>query len=145
MSVSIDVLARASRAPQVAVNPELDAALAGLDRTLAELAPQLAVEYYGPEVGVGKGRHVYRLVVRAHEWQIHQPTWSLRVCTALPHAGWRADWTIQGASRLRKQNIVRVLPEFLAGYAEAVRDAGKQDTDAGRTLRQLATLFAVPA
>lgn len=139
----IDFLARQCRAAEIQLGAPLDGALTELDSLLATLAAELEVEYYGPEVGIESGRHVYRLVVRPHEWRIHQPRWSLKVCTALPHAGWRADWPVQGASRLRKRRIVSALPAFFAGYTAAVNAAGKGDTRAGQRLVELACRFRV--
>ena len=138
----LDLLIAQARAPQVGVDAALDAALTQLDRMLADLARDLAVEYYGPSIGVDGGRAVYRLVVRAHEWRIHEREWSLKICTALPHAHWRADWAIQSAARRRKMLIVHALPEFFAGYAAAVAAAGKQATNAGRRLQDVARRFA---
>jgi hypothetical protein len=142
MQAFIDYLAAQSRAPQVRIDMQLDSALAQLDKMMEGLARELQVEYYGPEIGVSEGRHVYRLVVRAHEWEIHNPTWSLKVCTALPHAGWRADWAVQGVARLRKALVVQALPAFFAGYAQAVAEAGKSETKAGQRLAELARAFA---
>jgi hypothetical protein len=141
MSTFIDFLAAQSRAPEIAPDAPLDAALARLDRMLAELAAELEVEYYGPEVGIAAGRQVYRLVVRRHTWRILAPGWSLKICTALPHAGWRADWPVQGAGRLRQRAVVRALPAFFAGYREAVRAAGRADSPAGRRVAELAARF----
>lgn len=142
MQPFIEHLISQSRAQKVGVDEELDAALARLDAQLAQLAGELQVEYYGPEIGVAAGRHVYRLVVRAHEWEINNPTWSLKVCTALPHARWRADWAVQGVSRLRKPLVVQALPAFFAGYAEAIAVAGRADTPAGRQVMEFARAFA---
>lgn len=138
----LDLLATQARAPQVRIDDALDAALTQLDHMLTNLARDLQVEYYGPAIGVDAGREVYRLVVRAHEWRIHQHEWSLKICTALPHAGWRADWAIQSAARRRKILVVQALPEFFVGYYAAVCAAGKQDTNAGRRLGELARRFA---
>ncbi len=131
-----------SCAQTVRVDEELDTALAQLDALLARLAGDLQVEYYGPEIGVAAGRHVYRLVVRAHEWEINDLTWSLKVCTALPHARWRADWAVHGVGRLRKPLVVQALPAFFAGYAAAIRAAGRAETPAGRQVTELAGAFA---
>jgi hypothetical protein len=142
MQPFIEHLITQTRTQTVRVDEELDAALAQLDVLLAQLAGDLRVEYYGPEIGVAAGRHVYRLVVRAHEWEIHNPTWSLKVCTALPHAHWRADWAVQGVGRLRKPLIVQALPAFFAGYADAIVAAGQADTPAGRQVTELSRAFA---
>jgi hypothetical protein len=142
MQPFIEHLINQSRAQTVQVDEALDAALAQLDALLAQLAGALRVEYYGPEIGVGAGRHVYRLVVRAHEWEINNPTWSLKVCTALPHAGWRADWAVQGVARQRKALVVQALPAFFDGYATAIAAAGEADTPAGRQVVELARVFA---
>ena len=142
MQTFIEDLARASRAPALRPDGELDAALTQLDKMMEGLARELEVEYYGPAIGIGAGRDVYRLVVRAHEWEIKRPTWSLKVCTALPHAQWRADWAVQGASRQRKALIVRALPEFFAGFAQAIAEAGKGDSAAGKRVGEIAQRFA---
>lgn len=142
MQTFITDLARASRAETVRMTADLDAALTQLDNMMAGLARELQVEYYGPAIGIGEGRDVYRLVVRAHEWEIKQPSWSLKVCTALPHAQWRADWAVQGTSRQRKSLIVRALPAFFTGFAEAIAQAGKGDSSAGRRVQELARHFA---
>ncbi len=142
MQPFIEHLVRQCRAQTVRVDDELNAALAQLDTLVGQLASELRVEYYGPEIGVGAGHHVYRLVVRAHEWEINNPTWSLKVCTALPHAGWRADWAIQGVGRLRKALVVQALPAFFAGYGAAIATAGQANTPAGRQVIELARIFA---
>lgn len=142
MQPFIEHLIAQSRAGTVRVDEGLDAALAQLDALLARLADALRVEYYGPEIGVAAGRHVYRLVVRAHEWEINDPAWSLKVCTALPHARWRADWAVQGVGRLRKALVVQALPAFFTGYAAAIAAAGRGDTPAGRQVAELAGAFA---
>ena len=142
MQTFLELLVAQSRAPEVVVNGQLDAALTQLDSMIARLAEDVAVEYYGPDIGINAGKEVYKLVVRQHEWQIHEPAWSLRVCTALPHAGWRADWAIQGASRLRKKNIVKALPAFFVGFAAAITQAGKAETNAGSRILQLSKLFS---
>lgn len=141
MSSFIDLLVERSRAPRPRIDQELEHALFQLDTMLESLAADLQVEHYGPAVGLGSGAHVYRLVVRPHEWLIDQHVWGLRVCTALAHARWRADWTLHGASRLRKQEILRQLPDFFSGYADSIRAAGKADTNAGRRVIDLAKRF----
>ncbi len=138
----IDLLVARSRVVDPRVDQELDDALARLDVMLAALAADLGVEYVGPEVGLGAGRHVYRLVVREHVSLNGRQDWSVRVCTALPCAGWRAEWTLHGASRLRKGVIVSCLPEFFAGYAQAVAAAGRDGTNSGVRLAGLAQRFA---
>lgn len=142
MQAFVDLLINRSRANVVDVDAALDDALIRLDALLADIAGQLTVEYYGPAVGIDAGRDVYKLVVRQHEWRIHEKTWSAKVCTALPHAQWRADWAMQGTGRLRKQLIVKALPAFFSGYAAAAVAAGKSETIAGRRLAELAALFA---
>lgn len=141
MSDYLNVLVEQSRATRVAITPELDAALAGLDAEFERLAPELEVEYVGPGVGVEGNESVYRLVVRPHEWTIHQPSWSLKICDALPNAGWRAAWAVQGASRARKAMVVQALPDFLHGYAGAVAAAGKDASPAGQRVREMAERF----
>ena len=123
-------LAEQSRLDLVPVNASLDDALAHLDNMLSGIAAALQVEYIGPYVGV-ETLQAHAMVVRAHEWQIHQPSWSMKICSAIPEAQYRAEWPAQGASRLRKRLIVKALPVFFAGYAAAARQAGKADTTAG--------------
>lgn len=137
----IELLAEQAGRERVAVTPELDAALTELDRTFEELAPALEVEYVGPGVGVEGAEDVYRLVVRPHEWVMGSPSWSLKICDALPNAGWRVSWAVQGASRARKAMAVKALPAFFAGYLQAVRAADKSDTEAGQRLAALAQSF----
>ncbi len=141
MATFIDLLVTLSQAAQPRIDLELERALLQLDCMLELLAGDLQVEHFGPVVGLGAGANAYRLVVRAHVLQADQLVWGLRVCTALPHAGWRADWTVQGASRLRKQKILRQLPEFFSGYADSIRAAGKADTNAARRIIELAQRF----
>ena len=129
----INHLVAQSRLGTVTVNATLHDALTHLDNMLAGLAEALQVEYLGPYVGV-ETLLAHRMVVRPHEWKIHQPSWSMKICSAIPEANYRAEWPAQGSSRLRKQLIVKALPEFFAGYAEAVRTAGKIDTPAGQRL-----------
>lgn len=140
MHAFVDVLLERSRGAKGIDAPAVDA-LCRLDAMMTEIASALQVEYYGPEVGVGAGRHVYRLVVRAHEWETGSAAWSLKVCTALPHAKWRADWSVQAASRQRKMHILAALPAFFAGYAAAVIAAGKAESAAGRRVTALAQRF----
>lgn len=139
----VELLAARARDAEFVVDAQLDRALAQLDRTLAQLAAELRVEYFGPHVGVGAGRAVYRLVVREHRFRYDELAWSLKVCTALPHAQWRADWAIQGVSRARKILIVRALPAFFAGYASALTQAGCHESGAARRVRALAAIFDV--
>ncbi|MEJ2508226.1 MAG: hypothetical protein P8009_01885 [Gammaproteobacteria bacterium] len=137
----IEFLAEQAGRERIAVTPELDAALTELDAAFEELAPALAVEYVGPGVGVEGAEDVYRLVIRPHEWVMGAPSWSLKICDALPNAGWRVAWAVQGASRARKSMCVKALPQLLRGYVEAVRAAGKADTEAGQRLAALAEQF----
>lgn len=125
------------------ISPELDAALAELDREFETLAPALEVEFVGPGVGMADmhAEHVYRLVVRFHRWDVNTEGWGLKVCDALPNCELRPMWPVQGIGRLRKKQLVKVLPEFLAGYARAVREAGKADTPAGRRVLEIAQLL----
>ncbi len=141
METFIDLLVARGRAVEPQVDRQLDNALMRLSMMLEALAAELRVEYLGPEVGLGPGVHVYRLVVREHECEWQRRVWSVRVCTALPHAGWRAEWTLPGASRLRKRIIVRCLPEFFHGYGQAILAAGKDRTNAGMRVLELARRF----
>ncbi len=120
-------------------------ALGRIDHVLCALAGVLEVEYYGPEVGLGAGREVYRMVVRRHHLGADMDVWGLWICTALPHAQWRPAWRMPDAGRLRKQLVVKALPAFFQGYAEAVRDAGKAGTNAGRRLLALARMVSAVA
>lgn len=134
------LLKERSRLRAIRVDDELTAALARLDRMLAQLCAALEVEYCGPCVGVEKAE-VHRLVVRAHEVAPSRREWGLKVCLAAGEARWRAEWSIQGAGRLRKRLIVQALPEFLAGFAQAVEESGKGETPAGRRVLELARWF----
>lgn len=138
MSAYLQLLAEQATRERIAVTPALDQALAALDAELEALAPELQVEYIGPGVGVEGKEEVYRLVVRPHEWVMGQPAWSMKVCDALPNAGWRAAWAAHGVSRARKAMVVKRLPEFMRGYADCIRAAGKADTTAGRRIQELA-------
>lgn len=142
MKVSQSIAHLAAQTPTpLAVDPEAERGLRELDRMLAGLASELQVEYYGPEVGLGAGQPVYRLVVREHVFGTGEQAWGLKVCTALPQAKWRADWSIHAVARLRKRAVIAALPAFFAGYAAAVAQAGKETTAAGRRVAQLAQLF----
>ncbi len=134
-------LALEARNPRVRVDPALDEALAQLDRLLEGLCAELQVHYVGPPVGV-EAREVHRLVVTAHAWTAGAPVWGVRVCSARSPSGWRAEWTLAGAGRLRKRLIVQALPEFLEGFVQAVAAAGKADTPAGRRLVRLREAFS---
>ncbi len=142
MTPFIELLVARSRASMPRVDLDLERALVQFDAMLEQLAADLQVEHYGPEIGLGAGAQVYRMVVRPHEWHLGKRMWSLRICTALPHARWRADWAIQGASRLRKQKIVSGLPDFLCGYASAIQAAGKAATNSGQRVLELARRFS---
>gem|GEM_PF-2236785 len=141
-NVNVQLLAAEAARERVVITPALDKALAALDAELESLAPELQVEYIGPGVGVEGKEDVYRLVVRPHEWAIHEPSWSLKVCDALPNADWRAAWAVQGVSRARKAEVVRKLPEFMREYAERIREAGKAETAAGRRVQELAAALS---
>jgi hypothetical protein len=134
-------LASQSRAPRVVVNATLDDALTHLDHLLEGVAAALQVEYYGPYVGV-ETPEAHQLVVRAHEWVIHQHLWSLKVCSTAPQAEWRAEWPIQGCSRLRKVRIVQALPDFFAGYCAAVDASEQAASPSALRIRDLAARFA---
>lgn len=136
----IAFLVEQSRLENVPVNAALDDALTHLDNMLTGLGEALQVAYLGPCVGV-ETPEAHQMVVRPHEWQIHQPAWSMKICSTAPQANLRAEWPAQGASRLRKARIVKALPAFFAGYAEAVREAGKDGTAAGQRVLELARRF----
>ena len=133
-------LAEQSRLDSIAINAALDDALTHLDNMLGGLADALQVAYFGPFVGV-EILTAHRMVVRAHEWHIHQPSWSMKICSAASAANYRAEWPAHGCSRLRKRLIVKALPEFFNGYTEAVRLAGKIDSPAGQRLAALNLQF----
>lgn len=137
----IRYLAEQSQNDVIPINSTLDDALTHLDNMLTGIAAALQVEYIGPYVGV-ETLKAHAMVVRAHEWQIHQPSWSMKICSAIPEANYRAEWPAQGASRLRKRLIVRALPTFFAGYAEAIQQAGKADTTAGRRVLAMQQQFS---
>ena len=141
---SVEFLAAQARAAHPRLGPELDRALRELDAEMSALAEALQVEYLGPGVGMRDmgAEHVYRLVVRYHVWNVSEAGWGLKVCDALPNAGLRPMWAIHGVSRLRKRQLVQALPEFFRGLAEAVQQAGKADTEAGRRVLALAEAFA---
>lgn len=141
MSSFIDLLVTQSKADRVVISAELDQALTELDQAFEEIAPELAVEYVGPGIGVEGNEDVYKMVIRPHEWQMNKPSWSLKVCDALPNADWRAAWTVQGSSRLRKQMLVKKLPEFFAGLTQAIEAAGKADTAAAARVQEMASKF----
>ncbi len=145
MSDYLVQLAEQAQRDRITPSKELDAALARLDEELEALAPVLEVDYVGPGVGVEGKEDVYRLVVRAHEWRIGEHSWSLKICDALPNAGWRAAWSVQGASRARKAMAIARLPEFMAGFAAAVRAAGKADSAAGRRVQEMAAALGAGA
>ena len=141
MNDFVTLLAERSRTARPKVDTALDDALARLDRLLAGVSADLQVEYYGPCVGV-EAAATHRLVVRAHLWDGGRPQWGVKVCSAAPQAHWRAEWTLQGAGRLRKVLIVRALPDFFAGYAHAVAAAGRAESDGGQRVAGLAQRFA---
>ncbi|HDP89338.1 MAG TPA: hypothetical protein ENN42_05200 [Thioalkalivibrio sp.] len=144
MSDYIDFLAAQAKQDNVPVTPELDAALAALDAEFETLAPQIEVEYVGPGIGMAdmQAEHVFKLVVRYHVWDVFKEGWGLKVCDALPNSSLRPMWPVQGVSRLRKKQLVQALPRFFAGYAEAVKAAGKTDTEAGQRALAMASAFA---
>lgn len=136
----IALLVEQSRLQSVAINPALDDALTHLDHALAGLCEAVQVEYRGPYVGV-ETLLAHQMVVRQHEWKIHQPAWSMKICAAAPAANCRAEWPIQGVSRLRKALVVKALPEFFAGFAAAITQAGKDGTAAGQRVLELSRRF----
>lgn len=138
MTDFIDLLARHCHEDPPRVTAEVTAALARLDELLEALAPELEVEHYGPGVGLDGAPQAYRLVIRVHEWVPKRPAWSLKVCDATAHGGWRATWTVQGTGRLRKERVLTVLPEFFAGYLHAIERTGKAESGAGRRVAALA-------
>ncbi|NOT17015.1 MAG: hypothetical protein HOP20_02960 [Sulfuriferula sp.] len=136
----IQHLVNQSKLATPAINHALDDALTHLDHSLAGIAAALEVEYIGPFVGV-ETLKAHAMVIRAHEWQIHQHTWSMKICSAVAEANYRPEWPAQGASRLRKRLIVQALPAFFAGYTAAVQAANKLDTPAGKRLTAINAQF----
>ena len=141
MNDFVALLVERGRAARPMVDAALDDALTRLDHLLAGVSADLGVEYYGPCVGV-EAVAAHRLVVRAHAWDMGRPEWGVRVCSAAPQAHSRAEWTLQAAGRLRKALIVRALPEFFAGYAQAVAAAGRAQGASGQRVVELARRFA---
>jgi hypothetical protein len=135
----LEILAERVGAEHVVIDAGLDQALAELDRVMERLGMALEVEHVGPGVGMADmgAEHVYRLVMRRHRWDVFTESWGLKVCDALANCELRPMWPLQGTARLRKRQVVRVLPEFFAGYIRAVIEAGKSDTAAGRELRDI--------
>jgi hypothetical protein len=129
---------------RVPVTGELDEALAALDSEMARLADALRIEHVGPGVGMADmgAEHVYRLAVRCHVRDTTTAGWGLMVCDALDNNDLRPMWSMQGVGRLRKRQLVSVLPEFFRGYAEAIRSAGKAGTDAGRRVTEIAAILS---
>jgi hypothetical protein len=140
----LEILAERAGAEQVVIDAGLDQALAELDRVMERLGTALEVEHVGPGVGMADmgAEHVYRLVMRRHRRDVFTEGWGLRVCDALANCELRPMWPLQGTARLRKRQVVRALPEFLAGYLRAVVEADKSDTVAGRELRKIAEAMA---
>lgn len=143
MNDVIALLAARCAAPRFVADPALDRALERLNRALDALGEELAVHHVGPAVGVER-RDVHRLVIAAHAWAPGVTMWGLRVCSATAAGGWRAEWTLAGAGRLRKALIAAAVPELLAGYAGAVTAAGRHGTPAGRRLLELARSAGAP-
>lgn len=143
MDEVMNLLARQVSAPRVIINEMLDVALHALDQRLETLSALLEVEYLGPGVGMQDmdAEHVFRLAVRHHVWDVAHAAWGLKVCDALPNGGLRPMWPIYGVGRLRKQQLVRALPEFFQGYVAAVVAAGKARDAAGHQLQALAKYF----
>ncbi|MEJ2059133.1 MAG: hypothetical protein P8Y64_01415 [Gammaproteobacteria bacterium] len=143
MSDYIQVLARAAEADTVWVNAELDQALTELDAEMERLATELQVEFEGPGVGMADmhAEHVYRLMVRHHVWDVNTEGWGLKVCDALPNGTKRGMWPVQGTGRLRKQQLVKALPEFFAGFVAAIDAAGKSSLPATGRVRAMAEAF----
>lgn len=141
---TIEFLAAQAHAERVRLSGQLDEALRALDAEMSELAGVLQVEYVGPGVGMQDmgAEHVFRLAVREHVWDVSESGWGLKVCDGLPNGGLRAMWPVYGVARMRKQQLVRALPQFFSGLADAVREAGKGETPAGRRVLDLAVAFA---
>ena len=144
MSDYIEFLAEQAKQDNVPVTQALDEALTALDQEFESLAKDLEVEYVGPGVGMAdmQAEHVYKLVVRYHVWDVFKEGWGLKVCDALPNCEFRPMWPVQGVNRLRKKQLVQGLPEFFAGFADAVKTAGKAETPSGERALAMAAVFA---
>lgn len=140
MSDYIAVLATAVAADKVLITPELDAALRELDAEMERVAPELAVEVIGPGVGMAdmNAEQVFKLVVRYHVWDVFKEGWGLKVCDALPNSDLRPMWPVYGVGRLRKQQLVKALPDLFDAWAAAVNEQGKADTPAGQRVSEIA-------
>lgn len=140
----LETLARLVRDPPVSVSRELDEALEALDMEMTRLAGALQIEYLGPGVGMAdmNAEHVYRVVVRHHVWDTTTAGWGVRVCDALDNNDLRPMWSLRGVGRLRKRQLLAVLPEFFQGYAAALEAAGVADTPAGRRVLEIARALA---
>ena len=127
MKPYIEALAARLIQDPLVLDTELDEALAELDCEMQRLSAELEVEHVGPGVGMRDmgAEQVYRLVVRRHRWDVFSEAWGLKVCDASSNCDFRPMWPIQGTGRLRKRQVVQVLPELFLGYAEAVARAGK--------------------
>ncbi len=136
-------LRRHAGAPGLKPDVGLDDALVRLGGVLAQLAQALAVEYVGPYVGLGSGREAFCLVVGAHTEAPGMQIWGARVCSAQAHASLRAHWELARVARLRKPVVAQALPAFLAGYYQAVVQAGLADTRPGQRLRELSEALSV--
>ena len=126
---------------------EVDQALAALERELNRLAGTLQVEHVGPGVGMEDmaAEEVYRLVIREHEHDVTRREWGVMVCDALPNCDYRAMWPMTGVGRLRRRQVVAVVPELVAGYRAAVEAAGRGDTPAAQRLAQIEAVLGQPA
>lgn len=136
----LSFLVHLTQTSSISVDDKLDDALARLDYMLEGICRDLRVEYYGPFVGV-ESLEAHRLVVRDHEWRVGERLWSLKICSAAKSANWRAEWALQGASRMRKPIIVAALPDFFSGFAAKIIAANKQTTAAGQRITRLAAQF----
>ncbi len=139
MKPYIEALAARLIQDPLVLDTELDEALAELDCEMQRLSAELEVEHVGPGVGMRDmgAEQVYRLVVRRHRWDVFNEVWGLKVCDASSNCDFRPMWPIQGTGRLRKRQVVQVLPELFLGYAEAVARAGKDQTPAGREVQAI--------
>ncbi len=114
---------------------EKNQALERFEAFFEPITQALEIEYYGENVGLGAGKAAYRLVVRQHEWLGQNGfVWGLRVCDALPNGQWRAAWRITAVSRLRKEAIIAVLPEFMINYYQVVENSDKINESVAKVL-----------
>lgn len=124
----------------------VNTALLALEQELNRLSESLQVEYVGPGVGMAdmQAESVYRLVIRAHEHDVTRTRWGVMVCDALDNCDYRPMWPMTGVGRLRRRQVIAVVPEFVKGFRDAVDAAGKGDTPAGQRLARIDAVLRDP-